>query len=151
MAEPKPVAYVCGPYRDPNPGRVARNAKRALSVAEVLGSLGFAPIVPHLNCGPLGGGIAESTVMQICLALLRRCDLVVCCVAEPVAMRSEGTCRELLEADRVCLPVVYWDSAPGVMNELLTDWLAGWRVEQRALDAEIEAKLAAVSAAGRMN
>ncbi|MCL4371083.1 MAG: hypothetical protein M1401_03410 [Chloroflexi bacterium] len=151
MAEPKPVAYVCGPYRDDRPERVAANVRHAHLVGVALLRLGFAVIVPHLNTGGLEVIVPEQTLLEAALDLLRRGDLVVCCVPEPVAMRSEGTRRELLEADRVCLPVVYWDSAPGVMNELLTDWLAGWRVEQRALDAEIEAKLAAVSAAGRMN
>jgi hypothetical protein len=100
------IVYIAGPLTNADPAIVRANVNAAVDAAIVLVAAGHAPVVPHLftlvddRCADAhcGARIGYETIMAWDMALLARCDAVLC------LGRSPGTDRELAEAVRLGIP-----------------------------------------------
>jgi nucleoside 2-deoxyribosyltransferase len=94
----KEVVYIAGPYTHPEP---IENTKKAIDVWNQLTDAGYIAIVPH-----------NTLLMHLCypkeanfwyeydLCIMRKCDAVV-----RIPGFSEGADKEVLEANRLGIPV----------------------------------------------
>lgn len=96
------IVYLIGPYRGSTPWVVTRNIERAREVAAKLWALGIPVICPHTNTGMMDGVADDNVFLRGDLEMLRRCDAAL--VIGNIA-RSEGSQGEVLEANRIGIPV----------------------------------------------
>lgn len=112
------VAYVAGPYRAASESGVVANIRRAEEIAIRLWQMGVATICPHKNTA-LFGGLAEDKVwLEGDLMFLRRLRPghdIICMV--PGWEKSEGSCLEHVEAQKLGLYICYTD-------EDVAEWIA---------------------------
>jgi nucleoside 2-deoxyribosyltransferase len=109
------IIYTAGAFRAPTPWEVEQNVRVAEREALRVAQLGAMPVCPHsmLRHFDQARGVSDDHWLQGTLELMRRCDAVLV-VGE--YFRSEGTRAEIVEAERLGLPVFFWVSE-------LADWL----------------------------
>lgn len=116
----KPLVYVAGPFRVPNP---LDNTRIAVAVGnQIRDNLGVVDVVPHLS-------LLEDMMyprppeywLEVTLDRMRRCDAVY----RFNRKYSAGSDAEVAEAERMGIPVFY-DIGP------LRTWVKEWK-EQHAL------------------
>lgn len=97
------VVYVIGPYSAPTPEQVRVNVALAADAGEELFQRGYAPIVTHsLTMG--WDDYPHADIMELCLALLSKCDCV--CVLDGWET-SLGSRQEIRLAKALKIPVYY--------------------------------------------
>ena len=93
-----PVVYIAGPLSGPN---AWENVRAAALAAQVLVSMGCAPIVPHLSAFvDMIAPLPRETWMSVDFAILARCDAVLWLGSSP------GADAECDEAMRLGLPIL---------------------------------------------
>ena len=106
----KLLVYVAGPYSATTLEGVEENCRRARDVGVELAKCGptVGPIIPH----QLGRGIEVigdyEYWCELTLELMRRCDVVY---AMQGWENSKGARREVAEANKLGIPVIYHDLA----------------------------------------
>jgi hypothetical protein len=126
---PKPLIYIAGPYTLPDP---VLNLHRALEVAEEVEHIGGAVLVPHLSMiWHIVSPDEEIVWYERDLQQMARCDAVVRFPGDSV-----GADKEVKEAERMGLPIFYYDwleaaewtdgrsFAPSWVA--LRKWIKGW-------------------------
>lgn len=96
-----PIIYVAGPLTGPS---IELNIVRAKNAGIDSHSRGFIPFVPHLAFCPLHPPIPDSDLMDMCLALVPRCDAML-------LLPGWDKCRAALEfriARQSRMPIVLW-------------------------------------------
>lgn len=99
----KTVVYIAGPVGKPDEGREARVIAGVETAARVI-SAGFSVISPHLFCRIPGADelLDWDGWMDVCLALVERCDAVVRIPGE-----SPGADKEVVRARERSIPVFF--------------------------------------------
>lgn len=112
----KPLVYVAGPYRRPDP---TRNTSRACRVGQALrDDLSVVPIIPHLNLiEHMVSPRADQYWLDATMDMLRHCHAVY-----RIEGYSEGADAEVIEAERLKIPVFYSQAK-------LAEWLNQWKAE----------------------
>lgn len=112
----KPVLYVAGPYTRPDP---VENTHRAIQVATAIYEDGtYVPVLPHLTL--LWHMVTPRPLefwYEYDLHIMRNCDLVV-----RLPGPSSGADAEMVEADRVGMTVIEFDSLPDAARQ---EWTRG--------------------------
>jgi hypothetical protein len=72
------VVYVAGPYRAPSEWQVEVHIRNAERLALEVWALGAAAICPHKNTQRFGGAQPDGVWLRGDLAILERCDAVIC-------------------------------------------------------------------------
>ena len=110
----KPIVYVAGPYRKPDP---VQNTRRAVEVGTQLREdIGVVDLVPHLS-------LLEDAMfpkppeywLAVTMDRLRVCDAVFRIPGE-----SQGSDAEEAEAIRLGIPVFY-------QRDALAEWVKEWK------------------------
>lgn len=101
-----PLIYVAGKFRAKSWWEMEQNIREAEDVGMRLWDAGVPAIIPHCN-GRFYHGIGSDEIF-LCgtLRMMAACDAVV--VANEDWESSEGTVGEVLEAQRIDLPVFFW-------------------------------------------
>ena len=94
------IAYIAGPLRGDHR---YQNIQKAREVAKKYWRLGYAVICPHTNSGNMVG-LDEAQVMEGCIEILWRCDVIVMMKGWE---NSEGSVTELREAIESDLENIY--------------------------------------------
>ena len=99
------VIYVAGPFRGSDAWEVERNVQRAEAAAWfVAGHKGCIPLCPHTMFRHFDKSLPDQIWLDGTLELLRRCDAMI---AISGWSKSAGTMAEIVEAERLGLPVFY--------------------------------------------
>ena len=101
----QPIIYVAGPYRGPDRETIAANIEAARRLALYACTLGWFPLVPHMNTAHMDADLpdlGDAFWLRGTMELMERCDAVV--LIEGWG-RSEGTLAEIARADALRLPV----------------------------------------------
>src|SRR5262245_24540181 len=96
------VVYIAGPYRAATEYQVLQNIRRAEEVALRVWKAGAACICPHKNTAFFGGAADDSVWLEGDLAIISRCDAVVCV---PGWQASAGARGEVELARELSIPV----------------------------------------------
>jgi hypothetical protein len=103
----RPLVFVTGPYSAGTPEQVAANIERALDVGRALFRKGYFPIVPHVLVREYYTPeehpefFGYEPLMRYTLAILSRCDIVLCYGSSP------GADRECVRAQGLGIPVYF--------------------------------------------
>ncbi|WP_160286352.1 DUF1937 family protein [Pseudomonas knackmussii] len=100
-----PIIYVAGPYRAPDRAAIARNIESAGRLGAYVCTLGWFPIIPHMNTAHLEVGLpalGDEFWLKGTMELMERCDAVA---LAPGWQRSAGTLAEIARAEEMRLPV----------------------------------------------
>lgn len=119
------TVYVAGPYRAPTREQVSENIEHAGDIGLRVASLGYSPVIPHMNTAHMDAQapyLDDYFWLDATLELMRRCDAVV---LVPGWENSVGTQGEILEARRLGIPVF----------EDANDLPAPWQLAGRCSDA----------------
>lgn len=98
------VVYIAGPYRAGNAWEIQRNIMAAKEAALSVLQGGWVAICPHANTANMDGAAPDDVFLAAGLELLRRSDAVL--VVNDWS-ESQGTRREILEANRYGIPVYF--------------------------------------------
>jgi len=98
------VVYIAGPFRGASSWKIETNVRAAEAVALEIFRMGHVPICPHTGSRFFFGELDEQVVLEGCLELLRRADLVIFL---PGWEASEGTRIERVEAIKSGIPAFY--------------------------------------------
>ena len=97
--------YMAGPYTAGSSWEIELNIRQAERIALDFLQTGKAAVIcPHTMSRFYYGAIAENTVMQACLELIKRCDVVL---VLPNWSNSKGTLQEIQAAERYDILVKY--------------------------------------------
>lgn len=96
------VIYVAGPYRADTERGVVENIRNAEAVAIKVWRAGYVALTPHLNTRLFGGLCPDKVWLEGALELLRRCDGMILVSGWE---KSQGTLAEVLESDKLNIPV----------------------------------------------
>ena len=83
------LVFVTGPYSASTPEQVTRNIERAIDIGRALFLKGYYPIIPHILVREYYTPKEDSELfgyeplMQYTLAILARCDMVLCYDSSP--------------------------------------------------------------------
>ena len=102
------LVYIAGPYRADTISGVVANIRRAEEVAAHYWRQGYAVICPHKNTALMDGAVSDEVILEGCLEMLRRCDVVV--MLESSWERSAGSVAEYTEAERLGKKIIYYKS-----------------------------------------
>ena len=97
------VAYITGPYTAPTDTLQSINIICAKMVASVAHMAGYAVICPHTNFH-FADGTCEGAIMDACLELVRRSDILILCRGWE---RSKGSIKEVNEARKSGIKIIY--------------------------------------------
>ena len=95
------LVYIAGPFRAPTYWGILNNIKAAEAVGLQVARAGHSPVIPHSNTGSFHGEGEDQFWLEATMALLRRCDAVVC---TNDWMDSSGARAEVAEAKRLRIP-----------------------------------------------
>lgn len=101
----QPLIYVAGPYRAPDRAAIARNIESAGRLGAYVCTLGWFPIIPHMNTAHMEQDLpklGDEFWLRGTMALMERCDAVV---LAPGWQRSAGTLAEITRAEELRLPI----------------------------------------------
>ncbi len=98
------VVFISGAFRGANAWEIHQNVLRAEKATAKLIGEGYAVICPHTMTQNLSGLYPDRLFLDMCLELLRRCDIIY--MLEGWSS-SNGSCDELEEAERLGLEVMY--------------------------------------------
>src|SRR5262245_44293226 len=102
------VVYTAGPYRDARgPRFIELNIRAAEEVAIQLWQWGYAVICPHANTRHFDGAAPDTVWLEGDLEIIRRVDTMV---VLPRWQTSSGTKAEIALAEKLGIPIFYWDS-----------------------------------------
>ncbi|MGC4008542.1 MAG: hypothetical protein QM805_05840 [Pseudomonas sp.] len=76
----QPLIYVAGPYRAPDRAAIARNIESAGRLGAYVCTLGWFPIIPHMNTAHMEQDLpklGDEFWLRGTMALMERCDAVV--------------------------------------------------------------------------
>jgi nucleoside 2-deoxyribosyltransferase len=116
------VIYIAGKYRGPTPWAVEQNIRAAEEVAARVIRAGMMPLCPHKNTAHMEGLADDQFFLDGTLELMRRCDAVL---LVPNWHQSEGARAEIVEAERLGLPVFGTAGHIGNAIEILVEFFAG--------------------------
>lgn len=71
------IAYIAGPYRSNTINGISENIDAAKEVAKKYWLKGYMAFCPHTNSAFFDGLIPCDVILEGCLDMLRRCDVVV--------------------------------------------------------------------------
>lgn len=126
--------YVAGPYSSDPEG----NTNRAIDVAESLRRAGLAPFVPHLyRWWDARHPMSYEDVMRMCFAWVSSCHALL-----RIPGASSGADREIVEAERLDIPVFY--SVPALIQ-----WARSREVAEGERCADEDAAEVAVTASAK--
>jgi hypothetical protein len=102
------LIYVAGSYRADCEYQVKLNIRKAEDVGVELWASGWVAVVPHMNTAFFGGayGLPDSVWLEGDLIIISRCDALV---VLPGWQFSSGTRTEIELAQRLDIPVYYWE------------------------------------------
>jgi hypothetical protein len=112
----KKVIYIIGPFRGASYWDQVQNIRRAEEAALRVWQMGGVALCPHLNTANFQGALPDSVWLEGDLEFVRRSDAVLCISGW---QKSEGSIKEVAEAEKSHLPVLY---AP--LHHSYTGWLA---------------------------
>lgn len=100
-----PMIYVAGPVRAASSWERALNVHRAQLCALKIQKHGAATFLPHTEFGPFTGEWSEDYVLEMCKAVISRCDAIFIVSGWE---QSEGTKVEIAFAkEQAAAPVFY--------------------------------------------
>lgn len=104
------VVYVAGPYCAPTEWKLRKNIEKSADKAMEIWKLNrsgekrVVPVVPCMNSAFFGGEIPDSTILDVYLAVLLRCDAMT---VSDGWENSRGTLVEIRFAEESNIPVLY--------------------------------------------
>lgn len=114
------VIYIAGPFRAPTQWEIAENIRAAERVGMAVIKAGAMPLIPHANTQHSHGSASDQFFLDGTLELMRRCDAVV---MVPGWEKSQGSCGEKKEAERLGLPVLEYPVGRVIEYEMIRMWL----------------------------
>lgn len=104
MTRPLAVIYIAGPLDAPTHWEREANIHAAETLALAVWQLGLVAVCPHANARHFYGMLPEATFLAGGVALLRRCDAVLCTADWS---RSPGAREELADAEAHDIPIFF--------------------------------------------
>lgn len=101
----QPIIYIAGPYRAPDRAAIARNIESAGRLGAYVCTLGWFPIIPHMNTAHLEQDVPaleDEFWLRGTMELMERCDALA---LAPGWQRSVGTLAEIERAEEMRLPI----------------------------------------------
>ena len=114
-ARRRPLIYVAGPLRDPNPWVVEQNVRRAEACGRLVVDAGAVPVVVHTMYRTYQD-MPESFWNEACMSLVSTCDALVVCVSREGSLRSAGTTDEVRQAVADS-KTIFYDEVPSSVLE----------------------------------
>lgn len=106
------IVYLAGKYTEDTVWTRECNIRKAEAAALELWKLGYGVVSPHLLTRFFYGSIDEKQVMDFCLTMLRKSDIIILL---PNFITSEGSLRELQEAMRYEKQIYFLVDGPTIV------------------------------------